>query len=671
MLQRDPSALWSQVHNRLQHDPEGVAMATLGTARRSLPWVRALPSAAFGQALVRTIATSDRVTACRFTPDGSALVVAEGTRVTIRGLDGAVQTDLPAPGAVIDCAVAGTMIVAIGGDGRTSVWDRSGARLAGWQAYEGRTHACALTPDGTMVVTAGGDEEDGHLAVWAASDGTLLHTLRGPQSAVRACTMLPDGISVASTGSDGGLWVHDLRTGSGRHLVTHFDTGFGCAVHPGGDFFVVAGYTGALTVWGPAGEQLARLKGHDRWALDCAVSPDGSLVVSAGEDGTVRLWDPANGWASRALTGHTSRVACCEVSPDGRLVATGGVDATVRVWDACASSEVTEGHDDRVRSCAVGPDGSWAATGGADGTIRIWDLPGGTSQSVIRSSDRHYGLTALGDGSGLASIDGNGSIDIWGLGARRTTDRFDKPRRTIVGPAGSHGWACAAATDGSWVAAAGSRLAVVDTMTGEVRWAAPDVSGRAVAVVPPNRLVASIGGVPGAFPGAQRGPGAVKVVDARTGEIQATLELDGDIVVNDLDVAPSGGLVAAACSDWAVRVWDLDGGPPIAILRATVPPDLQRALVNLESSFTGFGERRATTGCRFLDDGRIVAAGFDGSLRLWDLSATTPLAVAFLPNPVLGIDVWRPGRLVVCGDASGGVHRLVAEIGPATGSFDA
>lgn len=663
-LQREPAALSTQVCRWLQADPHGQELAARVAARRSRPWLRFLPEPVGGvPALIRTISVGNEVVACRFTPDGSGLVTAEGARIAMRNLQGVVAAEMTAPSEIVDLAVSGGTLAAVGRSGWAAVWGLDGTELGRWHAFDGMLRACALTPDAGVLITAGGDDEEAHLAAWRTADGSLVRSLAGPVSAVRACAVIPGGAALLSTGTDGGLWLHDLATGAGRRAVSHFDTGLGCAADPGARFWVIAGFSGAVTVWSPTGEEMATLRGHEHWALDCAVAPDGSLVVSAGDDGTVRLWDPTAAWGMRAFTGHTGRVNCCDVSPDGRLVASGGADATLRIWDPAGSDEPRQQHTDRVRACAVGPDGSWVATGGEDGSICLWDLPGGTGRASIRTSERHYGMTALDDA--VAAVDGLGSLQVWDLDPPSPSGGYLRPRRTVVRPVGGDGWACARLAD-NCVAVIGASLATVETDTGTIAWSASWVEGRAVAKIDEDQLVASVGGGVRSWPRPESRKQVV-VLSADTGATLARLDLVADVVVNDLDAAPSGRQIAAACDDWAVRVWDTTGGPPIAVLRWDVSRGLERRLRHLAESFTGRGERWGATGCRFLDEDRIVATGFDGSLRVWHLGSGAQLAGALVPSPVLTLGVWRTEGLVVCGDASGQVHRLVSEAGSPPG----
>ena len=674
VLQREPDALWPQLHNRLQWDPAGAGLAADEAAHRSSPWLRTLSTSGATGGALRTIPTHGRVAACRFTPDGSALVVAEGRTVTVRDLTGAVRFQLEMAGVVADCAVAGSTIAALGEDGVASTWDRSGRLLASWPAVEadelpGRT--CALTPEGTLLVTGGGHAEssegddvaNGVMTVWDTVTGTRRRSLVGHLEPARACTVLPDGRRVLSTGSDGSLRVHDLLTGDGRLVAWVGDTGLGCAAHPGEAFYCVAGYMGAVTVWNPAtGERQARLEGHDRWAMACAVSPDGAYFVSTGYDGTVRLWDPLGRQEATVLLGHTGAVSCCDVSPDGKLIASGGADATVRLWSATAAGRDAgvRGHVDRVRGCAVSGDGAWVATAGADGTIGVWELPEGTPRMMIHSTDSQYGVAALPDGSGLVTVDQNGGVAVWDVDDVHSAGRFDRPRCHAIRPCGNRGWSCTTAPDGSWVAAVGEQLAVLDPASAEVVRTHRDLGGRAVSAPSPELLVASLGGVRRPS-GAPTEAVVLQVLDARTGERLVSMEAEAGVIVNDVATAPSGHLVAAACNDWTLRLWAIGGGAPVALLRVRVGAGLEEDLLGLALSFTGAGERAGLTGCRFLDDDHIVTTGFDGSVRLWDLTGTTAPAVAFLPHPVLAVDVWPPSRVIVCGDSAGGLHRMVAE----------
>ena len=81
--------------------------------------------------------------------------------------------------------------------------------------------ACAVSPDGAVVVSASDDDT---LKLWDAATGTELRTLAGHSGCVTACAVSPDGAFVVSASNDQTLKLWDAATGKKlRTLSSHSD----------------------------------------------------------------------------------------------------------------------------------------------------------------------------------------------------------------------------------------------------------------------------------------------------------------------------------------------------------------------------------------------------------------------------------------------------------------
>ena len=167
VLTNQPDLLWQQLYNRLQW--EGPPFADRLSAERerrsrpgSRPWIHRYSRLRESEALVRTLTGH--------TDCGDRVCGEPG-----RHLDRLRQQRT---------------------DRTLKVWDvATGAERATLTGHTGRVNACAVSPDGTWIVSASGDET---LKIWDAATGAERATLTGHTGTVHACAVSPDGTWIVS-----------------------------------------------------------------------------------------------------------------------------------------------------------------------------------------------------------------------------------------------------------------------------------------------------------------------------------------------------------------------------------------------------------------------------------------------------------------------------------------
>ena len=426
---------------------------------------------------------------------------------------------------------------------------------------------------------------------------------------------------------------------------------------------------GLLAASAAVAQEITWLAGHEDPLYAVRYAPNGKTLVSGDIAGSVTVWDRATGQPIRSLHEHRGAVLSVAVAPGGRQFATAGIDRTVRVYDLPfrGSLAAFTSFSGDPTALAVSPDGKHVVTGDAGRLVRRWNLEnnqplrdyGGSTAAVVGVVLHPGGETVL------AACD-DGSLRAWNLADAKPQGDWTGPPLTslAIHPQGN-----LLATGGSdgllrllrWPVAANRQLA---TFGSEIRAVAVTADG--------SRTVTG---------GADQ---TVRVFDNARGEQRHSLTNPAGPVTS-IAVAHGDSPLAAAGSDQgAVTFWDVREGKAAGSL--TGHQGAVRAL-----RFTADNQRLLTAGA----DGTVrlwqlpqpaseveahqksinalavsrdrqfaVTAAADKTLALWTLPAAKKThAAENLPQVADCVAVSADGSLVAAGDAAGTIHLFTADKG--------
>lgn len=270
-----------------------------------------------------------------------------------------------------------------------------------------RSHAVAISPDGTQVAMAG-------FRVTAMYDLKTQNqrwqidtsSIYKHPPTVKSLAFSPDGELLATYGSGGRISIRHAETGEeirrfqgGRHIPAGlvFFCDDDIAFSPDGKLFAAGSFgkggegakPGELRVWDAENGKLLHVwrakdsvqDGKDNAAIHgIAFSPDSRRIAIACSDGDVWIWDIETKQVSENLKGHRKTVRRVTFSPDGQYLASGGRDQTVRLWSTESWNQLASLRFDspKINALSFGPDGNSLVAGGGDfmrsGEVRIWNV---------------------------------------------------------------------------------------------------------------------------------------------------------------------------------------------------------------------------------------------------------------------------------------------------------
>ncbi|WP_086756473.1 NB-ARC domain-containing protein [Nostoc sp. 106C] len=417
--------------------------------------------------------------------------------------------------------------------------------------------------------------------------GSLVRTLMGHISSVRAVALTPDGKYVISGSRDTTLKVWNWQTGEElRTLVGHTSYVNAVAFTPNGKYVISGSDDYTLKVWNwQNGEELRTLAGHTSYVNAVAFTPNGKYVISGSDDYTLKVWNWQTGEEMRTLVGHTSSVNAVALTPDGKYVISGSRDTTLKVWDWQTGEELytLQGHTSRINVVALTPDGKYVISASSDHTLKVWNWQ--TEEKLCTLAGHTSSINAVtltSDGKYLISASSDHTLKVWNW-------QTEEEVRTLEGHSSSVN-AVTLTPDDKYVISASSAtiLKVWNWQTEEkVRTLEGHSSSvNAVALTPDGKYVIS-----------GSNDHTLKVWNWQTGEEMRTLEGHSSWV-NAVALTPDGKYMISSSSDHTLKVWNWQTGEEM------------RTLV---------GHSSWVNAVAFTPDGKYLISGSDDhTLKVWN-----------------------------------------------------
>jgi WD40 repeat protein len=479
----------------------------------------------------------------------------------------------------------------------------------------------AFSPDGKILATGSVDDS---LKLWDLSSGMQLRTLSAQDHKVKGVAFSPDGHLLATAGGrdqDVKLWDaesgREIRTLSYRRSGARADLeAIKVEFSPDGEWLAAAGNDNSVTAWEVSSGTSAGVF-HPSNGLDSvvAVHMHAHLAASVDPDTeSVIIWNLESGKSVGTLSGHTDVLRTLVFSGDGRYLVSGGRDVA-KVWDVARGKEMyTLPGNENAFNFAFSPDASLLARA-ADNIIKIVDAASGKERLSINGEAGSYfhDVAFSPSGGRLASVIYDSataldSVKLWDVATGREVRKLAGYTRSVE--------ALGIDRDGRWLAV-GNRNQTVNvwdmtTAREAYTFGAHETSvnwGPTAAEFSPDGSLLALGDTKGGI------KHIVSVVEVATGRKLKSLSGLGSVVVS-ISFSPDGKLLAAsdyqgALEIWQTKTWERDESFSFD----------QPSLSKLARLSPAGGLILPSVSVAFSSDGHWLATNVPDAIVIWDVTA--------------------------------------------------
>jgi WD40 repeat protein len=297
----------------------------------------------------------------------------------------------------------------------------------------------ALSPDGKVVATGGGDTRGGELKLWDVTSAKEIAALAGYSDSLYALAFSPDGKLLASGNGNGKAQLWDMAAHKQRATlqVSRQEAPHALAFSQDGKTLAMAGNRG-VQLWDVAtGKELISFKRTVK-AWKMAFSRDLRTLASPNYP-EIDLWDVATGKIGLILSEHRGTVRCVAFSSDDTILASASVwntndfhyEGQVKLWDAATGKEKAtfQGQFGEILSLALSPDGKTILLADrkvldTEIKLKLLDVPTGEVRVIYTVPPRErfplFSFMFLADGRRFVLQSLDKMVKLWEVTPRRS-----------------------------------------------------------------------------------------------------------------------------------------------------------------------------------------------------------------------------------------------------------
>jgi WD40 repeat protein len=318
----------------------------------------------------------------------------------------------------------------------------TGSQVAVLDGHTDHVESLTFLPDGTLLVSGGGDKT---VKLWDVQTGGVVKTFHGHTGGVYSVSISSNHTTIASGSKDCTIRLWDIKMGGCHCVITQQGWVTDVVFSPTNPQHLISASGGLIQKWDTNGHQV----GPTHKGTCPAFSPDGTHFISCQEDvSTIRNFDSRVVVAKcqtpnyKPNCGNDFNFEDSCFSPDGKLVtATNGID--IFVWDIT-------GPDPPLVETLVGDSSgstrltfsspSTLVSASYSGSVKFWQIDGlptipvaGGPKSTPHTSVSIQSVSLQTEIGIAISSDEDGVVRIWDLATGLCKASFQTPAEYTYG----------------------------------------------------------------------------------------------------------------------------------------------------------------------------------------------------------------------------------------------